>query len=148
MGEITLRKAKREDLFDIRQLVVELAVFEKEPNAVHATLEDYQKAFDSDLITCIIAEEDSKTIGMTLFYDTFSTWRGKMLYLEDFYVQPTYRGKGVGSKLFDAVVEEAKATGCTMMKWQVLDWNTKAIDFYLAKGSTIEKEWYNGKIIF
>jgi len=148
MENITLRKAKREDLNDIRQLVVELAIFEKEPDAVKATLKDYQDAFDSELITCIVAEDDSITIGMTLFYDTFSTWRGKMLYLEDFYVKPEYRGKGVGSALFDAVVAEAKATGCKMMKWQVLDWNQSAIDFYDVKGATIEREWYNGKIIF
>ncbi len=148
MENITLRKANRSDLYNIRQLVVELAVFEKEPNAVVATLENYQNAFDSNLIKSIIAEDESVTIGMTLFYDTFSTWRGKMLYLEDFYVKSDYRSKGVGSALFKAVINEAQATDCKMMKWQVLDWNKGAIDFYEDKGATIEREWYNGKIIF
>jgi len=148
MDNINIRAAKREDLEKIRQLVVELAVFEKEPDAVKATLFDYEAAFDSDLISSIVAEDGLDIIGMTLFYDTFSTWRGKMLYLEDFYVQPTSRGKGVGLALFDAVLNEAKARNCNMMKWQVLDWNKGAIDFYEKKGATIEKDWYNGKIIF
>ena len=148
MTNIVLRSANRSDMEAVLGLVRELAVFEKEPEAVKSTIDDYNSAFDSGLIGSIAAFDKEVMVGMTLFYDTFSTWRGKMLYLEDFYVKPNYRGSGIGSKLFDAVIQEAKNRNCTMIKWQVLDWNSSAIDFYEAKGATIEKEWYNGKIIF
>lgn len=136
------------DLESIRGLVVELAIFEKEPNAVSATMEDYISAFKTGLISIIVAEIENEIVGMTLFYDTFSTWKGKMLYLEDFVVKEAYRSQGIGDLLFDATLVEAKNRGCALMKWQVLDWNEGAIKFYLRKGSTIEQEWWNGKIIF
>lgn len=148
MHNVTLRKANEADLAAIRDLVIELAIFEKAPHAVTSSLEDYVKAFDTGLISCIVAEYNNEIVGMTLFYDTFSTWKGKMLYLEDFYVKPSMRGRSIGSQLFDAVVNEAKITDCKMIKWQVLDWNVKAIEFYRAKGATIEVDWFNGKIIF
>lgn len=148
MTDTTILLAQRTDLQDIRSLVVELAVFENEPNAVKATILDYEKAFDSGLISCLIAKRSNQIVGMTLFYDTFSTWKGKMLYLEDFYVAKEYRGQGIGQLLFDATLEQATKRDCKLIKWQVLDWNKKAVDFYLKNGATIEKEWWNGKIIF
>jgi len=149
MGDsIQIRFAKREDLQAIRQLVIELAIFEEAPNAVKATNLDYEMAFDSKLISMLVAEDQGVIKGMTLFYDTFSTWRGKMLYLEDFVVSQKYRNQGIGSQLFKATISEAKARHCKMIKWQVIDWNEGAIKFYKEKGATIEKEWWNGKIIF
>ena len=149
MGDsIQIRFAKKEDLQAIRQLVIELAIFEKVPNAVKATDFDYEEAYVSNLITMLIAEDQGVIKGMTLFYDTFSTWIGKMLYLEDFVVSQKYRNQGIGSLLFDATIKEAKARNCKMIKWQVLDWNSGAVKFYEEKGATIEKEWWNGKIIF
>ncbi len=145
---IEIRFAQKQDLAAIRGLVVELAIFEKEPDAVTATLEDYSIAFDTGLISMLVAESDGEMIGMTLFYDTFSTWKGKMLYLEDFVVKESYRSQGIGDLLFDATVKEAIARNCKLMKWQVLDWNTGAQKFYERKKATIEKEWWNGKIIF
>ena len=87
-------------------------------------------------------------VGITVFYMTFSTWRGKCLYLEDFYVQPSYRKYGIGQKLFDAYLDEAKKRGALQTKWQVLDWNEPALNFYKKNNAVIEKEWWNGKIFF
>lgn len=145
---IKIRKAKSDDLTAIYNLVVELAIYEKEPDAVTTTLKDYETAFNEKLIDAIVAVKSETVIGMALFYMTFSTWKGKMLYLEDFYVNPLYRSSGIGQKMFDKYLEEAKRLGCSMTKWQVLDWNTKAIKFYKRNGATIENSWYNGKIIF
>lgn len=145
---ITIRKATLSDIPAIYGLVVELAVFEKEPEAVTAHLADYESAYEEGLIRVHVAEDDGAVVGMTVTYMTFSTWKGKMLYLEDFYVKATHRSQGVGQRLFDAYITEAKNLGCSMVKWQVLDWNTEAIRFYERNEATIEKQWYNGKMIF
>lgn len=145
---ITIRKATLSDIPAIYGLVVELAVFEKEPEAVTARLADYESAYEEGLIRVHVAEDDGAVVGMTVTYMTFSTWKGKMLYLEDFYVKATHRSQGVGQQLFDAYITEAKNLECSMVKWQVLDWNTEAIRFYERNEATIEKQWYNGKIIF
>lgn len=145
---IQYRKAKRSDMSGIFQLVLELASFEKEPNAVKVDVEYYEKCFDEDVFQAIVAVEDDKVIGMTLFYMSFSTWKGKMMYLEDFVVLPSHRNKGIGKKLWDLWLEESKAQGATMVKWQVLDWNSDATRFYERHGATIEKQWWNGKIYF
>lgn len=146
--DIQIRFAEKADLQAIRELVMELAIFEKSPESVTATDKDYEMAFDTGLISMLVAEKDNNIVGMTLYYDTFSTWRGKMLYLEDFVVKEAFRAQGIGDLLFDATVAEAKNRKCTMMKWQVLDWNSGAVKFYERKKAEIEKEWWNGKIIF
>jgi len=146
--KVHIRFAKSEDLKAIRDLVIELAIFEKEPDAVKAQLIDYQVAFEEGLISMLVAETDQKIVGMTLFYDTFSTWRGKMLYLEDFVVNASFRSQGIGQLLYDATIAEAKIRNCTMIKWQVLDWNKGAINFYNRNKATIDKEWWNCKVIF
>ncbi len=141
-----LRKATEKDLPAIHGLVKQLADFEKMPNAVTTTLEDYSKALISKEIQIDVATVNDHIVGMTLYYSTFSTWKGKMMYLEDFYVEPSHRGYGIGSALFDLFLETAKSQECVLAKWQVLDWNTRAVDFYINKGATIEKDWWNGKI--
>ncbi len=148
MRKTHIRLAERADLESIRKLVIELAIYEKEPLAVTASLVDYHAAYDSGLINCFVAESDGHIVGMTLFYDTYSTWKGKMLYLEDFVVKASYRRSGIGQQLFEATVNHAKQTQCKLIKWQVLDWNQLALDFYEKQNATIEKEWWNGKIIF
>ena len=145
---LNIRKATAKDLPAIYDLVVELAIYEKEPEAVTATLDDYITAHDEDLTSILVAELSGTVVGMAVTYMTFSTWKGKMLYLEDLYVSSSHRSEGIGQQLFDAYIADAKEKGCTMVKWQVLDWNTDAIRFYERNGATIEKQWYNGKIIF
>lgn len=146
--EFKIRKANRTDLQAVLDLVLELAVFEKEPEAVKANIDDYYKAYDDDLIDINVAEANNTIVGMTISYMTFSTWKGHMYYLEDFYVKPAFRSHGVGQTLFDTFISDAKSNNCTMVKWQVLDWNEGAIKFYKRNNATIEVNWWNGKIIF
>lgn len=146
---IKLRKGQRSDLERVYELVVDLAIYEKEPDAVTATLRDYEAAFDSGLIKIIVAEnEEHEIIGMCLGYVTFSTWKGRMMYLEDFVVAESARRLGVGQLLWDEFVALAKQEDCKLLKWQVLDWNEPAINFYEKNKATIEKNWWNGKLYF
>jgi GNAT superfamily N-acetyltransferase len=146
--EVNIRVAIRSDMAAILGLVNELAVYEKEPDAVIARLAEYEAAYDEGLIHCKVAEYDDAIVGMTLSYMTFSTWKGKCIYLEDFYVQPQYRSFGIGKRLFDQFIEDAKAAGVKQVKWQVLDWNEPAIQFYERNHAVIEKNWWNCKMYF
>jgi len=142
---ITIRDAQLDDLESIRNLVVELAIFEKAPDAVTATLEDYQRLFMDGLFQCLVAEENARMVGIALYYDTFSTWKGRMMYLEDLVVTEKYRSKGVGGQLLDAFLAKSKEKGAVLAKWQVLDWNENAIRFYEKRGAEVEKGWWNVK---
>lgn len=147
--QITIRKATSKDLDDLLQLVRELAHFEKAPDEVWATLEDYERGFtNNDFESIVATDTDGTVLGTVIFYLTWSTWKGRMLYLEDFIVKREARHQGIGAILFDAFLKRAKELECRLVKWQVLDWNEPAIRFYEKMGATIEKEWWNGKIIF
>jgi GNAT superfamily N-acetyltransferase len=146
--KIIIRKGKRPDIPAAFDLVYQLAVFEKEPNAMIANLDAYHDAFDKGAFNFFIAAADDNIVGMALYYQAFSTWRGPMLHLEDFIVTSEFRSQGIGQRLFDAFVEEARDKKCTMVKWEVLDWNEGAIRFYERNNATIEKQWWDGKIIF
>lgn len=146
-SEILIRKGERKDLKAIRDLVIELAIYEKEPDAVTAEMTDYLDAFNSNLIQTQVAEINNEVVGMALYYLTFSTWKGKMMYLEDLYIKEAYRCLGIGQQLFNRVKEEAKQQSCKILKWQVLDWNNPAIEFYKKNNAIIDKEWWNGKIM-
>ncbi len=148
MQEFIIRKATKQDIAAIYNMVYELAVFEKEPEALKIGIKDYEEAFSEKLFDSIVAELDGKIIGIALFYMTFSTWRGKCLYLEDFYVKPEFRKMGVGQKLFDGYIAEAKSKGTKQAKWQVLDWNEVGLNFYSRNNAEIEKNWWNGKLYF
>lgn len=145
---VEIRKGIRQDIPRILAMVQELAEYEKEPDAVTATIEMYYNAFDEEKIKILIAEYNGEPIGMMLYYWTFSTWKGPMYYLEDFVVSEVHRGKGIGQLLFNEFMKQSKNDGVQMVKWQVLDWNQPAIDFYMKNKATIEKEWWNVKIIF
>lgn len=145
---LNIRKANKDDLPSVLDLVIELAVYEKEPEAVTASLKDYQVAFENGLIQIMVAEDDGKVVGMALYYLTFSTWKGQMMYLEDFVVTQSYRRTGVGEQIFKAMLQDAEQQGCILVKWQVLDWNQPAVEFYIKHKAIIEKEWWNGKIYF
>lgn len=144
---IKIEAARAEDLSTILDFVKQLALYEKEPESVTTNIEEYEKCFKEGIFEAIIAKKGSQAVGMALFYNTFSTWKGKMIYLEDFIVLEEYRRMGIGEKLFDTFISIARKKGAKLVKWQVLDWNTSAVDFYLKKGATIEKNWWNGKII-
>lgn len=146
MEDIKIRQAEEKDLAAILDLVKELALYEKAPEQVTATLDDYKKNFKEDVFDALVAERNGEVVGMTLYYLTWSTWRGRMLYLDDFVVKTTERRSGIGQILFDALIEKAKELDCFLLKWQVLDWNEPALKFYEKNNSIIEKEWWNGKI--
>ena len=143
--KIKVRKAKQEDIPSVYQLVKELAIHEKEPDAVTASLEDYYQDFADKIYEVLVAEEGNQIVGIAIYYMTYSTWKGKMLYLEDFVVAQSYRRRGIGQLLFDAYKAEAIEKKARLIKWQVLDWNEPAIAFYEKNGATIEKGWYNVK---
>ncbi len=143
-----IRDATEADLAQIYQLVIQLAAYEDGLDQVKTTLEDYRKAFAEGVFEALVATQDGLILGTTIYYLTWSTWRGRMLYLEDFVVHSDYRGRGIGHQLFDAYLAKARAMNCTMVKWQVLDWNSPALNFYAQYDAIIEKDWWNGKIIF
>lgn len=145
---IIIRPATEDDLPAIHALVYELAVYEKEPEAVETTPAEYLEDFRNGLFEATVAEVDGQVVGMTLYYMAYSTWRGKMLYLDDFVVNEAYRQHGIGQLLFDAFVEEGRERGCRLVKWQVLDWNEPALKFYRKNNAIIETNWWNGKILY
>lgn len=144
----TIRKGTRGDLSAVHELVRELAIYEKAEHEFTATLSDYQADYEAGIFQTIVAEQDGEVVGMALYYMTYSTWKGRMLYLEDFVVREHFRRQGIGQLLFDAFLAEAKVRGCRLAKWQVLDWNRPAVQFYEKQAATIEKGWWNGKILF
>lgn len=142
---IELRRATRKDIPRIFELVKELALFEKAPEEVTATLADYEvNGFgENPLFGAYLAFYQGKLAGFALWYFRFSTWKGKRFYLEDLYVKDEFRGLGIGKQLIEICFEEAKNTKCTGMMWQVLDWNTPAIEFYKQYDAKFDGEWIN-----
>ena len=149
---INLRIATIDDMPSIHALVRELAIYEKAPEAHTATVADYAKDFEAGIFEAYLAVDTEggaeKVVGMIFYHFAYSTWRGRMMYLEDFVVTESYRQYGIGQLLFDKFLAVSKEKDCKVVKWQVLDWNTPAINFYEKNKAEIEKEWYNGKIIF
>ena len=138
-----IRKAKPTDLQHILDLIVELAVFEKEPNAVEVTVDELMSSgfgVRPDF-TCFVAEINTKIVGIALVYTRFSTWKGRVLHLEDLIVSEVMRGQGIGSALLDQVVRFADELKVKRISWEVLDWNTPAIEFYEAKGADVKRDW-------
>jgi len=143
--EYTIRKATKADATAAHQLIVELAIFEKAPNAVTNTIEQFTKdGFgENPIYNLIVAETNNKQIvGMALYFYAYSTWKGKMLYLDDLIVTQSWRNKGIGKKLIDELFVIAKENNANIVKWEVLDWNTPAIEFYKKLGAKIDKEWW------
>ncbi|MCB9301482.1 MAG: GNAT family N-acetyltransferase [Lewinellaceae bacterium] len=147
-SEILIRLGTKEDLPDVHKLVYELAVYEKAPEELVATVEDYHRDFEAGIFETLVAEAGGDIIGMALYYMTYSTWKGRMLYLEDFVVQEPHRRRGIGRQLFEAFLNRAREKECRLAKWQVLDWNEPALDFYRKFDAAIETNWWNGKIFF
>lgn len=144
-----IRKAERGDEHAILQLVKELAEYEREPDAVINT--EAQLAidlFDDKICDCFVFIHNDQIIGMALYYISYSTWKGRCLYLEDLYVKPEHRRLGAGQKLFAVLLEEADRLGVKRMDWQVLEWNEPAIKFYKKIGATLDPEWLNGRLFF
>ena len=144
-----IRKGIESDLEGVLALIKELALYEKAPQEVTISLEQLREdGFGTRrLFEFVIAEFEGRVVGMAFYYFRYSTWKGKFLYLEDFVVSESFRGKGIGAQLFDAVMQVSLSEACVGMTWQVLDWNEPALHFYKKYGAHLDGEWINGRLM-
>jgi GNAT superfamily N-acetyltransferase len=146
---MNIRIAKKEDCPRLMELVNELALYEKAPEEVTVTLQEFEDAGfgDKPVWKAFVAEEDGLIVGFAVYYIRYSTWKGNRMYLEDLIVTEAMRGKGVGKLLFDRLIAEARELGFNGMSWQVLDWNEPAIEFYKKKyNAVVEAGWLNASL--
>jgi GNAT superfamily N-acetyltransferase len=138
-----IRKGTPTDMPAVLSLIKELAVFEKEPDAVVVTVDDLVRDGFSEnpLFHCFVAELEEQIIGIALYYYRYSTWKGKTIHLEDLIVQEKHRGIGVGMALYKEIIKQGKKDGVRRMEWAVLDWNQNAIDFYEKTGAKVLSDW-------
>ena len=140
---MNIRKGTIEDMSAVLDLIRELATFEKEPNAVVVSVSDLERdGFgESPLFHTFIAEQNNEIVGMALYYYRYSTWKGRTIHLEDLIVKEKMRGSGLGFELYAAVIAQGKNDGVRRIEWNVLDWNTPAIEFYEKSGAKVLKDW-------
>ncbi|MET2983656.1 GNAT family N-acetyltransferase [Aureibaculum conchae] len=138
-----IREAEPEDMESVLKLITELAVFEKEPDAVKISVDDLiENGFrEHPAFYIYLAEMDNSIVGMALFYHRFSTWEGSSLHLEDLIVTQQHRQKGIGKALYDKVLNFALENNINRVEWVVLDWNTPAVNFYKSTGAAVYEEW-------
>ncbi len=138
-----IRKATEKDMPFVLELIQELATFEKEPDAVVVTVADLVRDGFSEhpLFHCYVAEKENTIIGMALFYYRYSTWKGKTIHLEDLIVKADQRGSGAGFALYKEIIKQGKKDKVRRIEWNVLDWNTPAIDFYEKSGAKVLDDW-------
>ncbi len=144
-SDISIRFAEKKDAQVILDLIKELALFEKAPGEVTNTLEEIERdGFgENPAFKCLIAELNGEVAGLSLYYIRYSTWKGRILYLEDLIVSEKFRGKGIGKVLLERTLQEAEKLGVNGTRWQVLDWNEPAIEFYKKYNCTFDGEWIN-----
>ncbi len=141
---LKIRFAIPDDAETIHRFISELAAYEREPDAVEVTPEILRRQMMSTKppFECLIAEENRDPLGFALFFHNYSTWKGKPgLYIEDIYVPPVLRGRGVGNALIRELAQIARARDCGRMEWAVLDWNEPAIEFYRDLGAKPLDDW-------
>ncbi len=146
---MTIRTATEADVPQILTFIRALAAYEREPDAVTATEAGllHDGFGPNPFYQCLMAEQDGRPAGFALFFFNYSTWKGcPGIYLEDIFVQPEFRGLGIGKALLQQVAAVAVQKGCPRLQWEVLDWNTPAIDFYRAMGAEFLDEWRNVRV--
>lgn len=138
-----IRRGLQEDMQSVHNLITELAIFEKEPNAVDITEADLiNDGFsDNPRFKIFVAEENETIIGIALFYERYSTWKGKTIHLEDLIVTKSRQKIGAGKALYTAVLNYAYENEFNRVAWEVIDWNTNAIEFYKSTGATYLNDW-------
>ncbi|WP_298884599.1 GNAT family N-acetyltransferase [uncultured Polaribacter sp.] len=141
--DFIVRRGVEKDMQSVLALITELAVFEKEPNAVEITVEDLIKDGFSEnpQFKIFVAEQDKNIIGIALFYERYSTWKGKTIHLEDLIVTKEKQKIGAGKALYTAVLKYAHDNNYNRVAWEVIDWNTNAIEFYKSTGATYLNDW-------
>lgn len=141
--DFTIRPAREEDMAQVLRLIKELAVYEKEGDAVEVNVDDLIKdGFGSKkLFHCFVGETEGEVVGMALVYPRYSTWKGIVLHLEDFVVTERMRGSGLGSALLKEAVKYGRDLGVKRISWEVIDWNESAIKFYEDKGANVMRDW-------
>jgi GNAT superfamily N-acetyltransferase len=145
----TIRPATRADVPQILAFIRALATYEREPKAVTATEAGLERdGFGPNpFYFCLIAEHGGRPAGFALYFFNYSTWLGRPgLYLEDLFVEPEFRGLGIGKALLERVAAIAVENRCPRLQWEVLDWNTPAIEFYRAMGAEFLDEWRNVRV--
>lgn len=140
---MNIRKGNPEDMNSVLGLIKELAIFEKEPDAVVITVDDLiRDGFgEKPLFHVFVAEVDSEIVGIALYYYRYSTWKGKTIHLEDLIVKEKMRGTGLGSALYTEIMKQGKKENVRRVEWNVLDWNTPAVNFYKNSGAKILDDW-------
>ncbi len=142
----SIRPATPDDVADVHRLVVALAEYERAPDEVRSTPEHFRRALFPDhgrpTTFCHVAEVDGEVVGIAVWYLTFSTWTGvNGIWLEDLFVDPAHRGRGLGQGLLRALAGECVERGFQRLEWWVLDWNTPSIEFYRSLGSIPQDGW-------
>ena len=141
---LQIRAAQPEDVGTILKLIRGLAEYEHEPQAVEATEQDLLRdGFgEHPRFHCALAEWNGNPVGFALYFYNYSTWKGRHgIFLDDLFVDPEHRGKGIGKALLLHVARIAAAQNCGRYEWLVLDWNTPAIEFYESLGGKRMKQW-------
>lgn len=139
-----IREAKMDDVEAIHQLIIELAIYEKEPDAVIASVRDIRENLfgENPVAFCHVAEVDGQVVGIAIWFLNYSTWLGKAgLYLEDLFIKPEFRGSGLGLKLMKTLAQLCVDRGHERFQWWVLDWNEPSINFYKSIGAEAMDEW-------
>ena len=141
--DFTVRLGEKKDMQSVLDLITELAVFEKEPDAVEITVEDLVRdGFSTNpKFKIYVAEQENAIIGIALFYERYSTWKGRAIHLEDLIVTKSKQKIGAGKALYTAVLKYALDNNFNRVAWEVIDWNTNAIDFYKSTGATYLNDW-------
>ena len=149
-NNIIIRHATRADMAAVLRHIKKLAKFERAPQAVMVTVDELeQDGFGfNPLFQVTLAEVDGNIVGMVFYYEGYSTWKGKLVFLEDLYVDDNYRRKGIASKLIDKVIEYAQLVNAKRVKWQVLNWNEPAKELYKKYNVDFDEEWIDCNLTY
>ncbi|HLS94640.1 MAG TPA: GNAT family N-acetyltransferase [Sphingobacterium sp.] len=147
---VTIRRAERTDCEAMMSLIKELAAYEKAPDAVTVSMDEFvESGFGSNPVWgAFVAERDNTIVGLSLYYIRYSTWKGRRLYLEDLVVTEKERGNGIGKQLLDRTIAWAREANYSGIMWQVLNWNEPAINFYKKYQAEFDEEWINVSLSF
>lgn len=150
ISQIKIRFADKNDMSAVLNLIQELADYEYASHEVSNSVEQLiEEGFgEQPAFECLVAEYESTILGFAIFYTAYSTWKGKVLYLEDICVKENYRRKGIGQLLFEKLIDLSKERKVKRFAWQVLNWNKPAIEFYKKYNAEFDAEWINCRIKF